>query len=110
MKATVFNEQRASARKVLKVKAKIVPDGMAPLMARTVDIAASGMCLAVPEPCKPGTHVMVSFDLFYDGKSTPINVRSKISYCILSGDDFKVGLQFLNLDLGGMTMLAKFLR
>jgi len=106
----VYNEQRTAARKVLKVKAKLTMDGMAPVPVRTMDIAAGGMSLAVAEPFKPGATCMLSFALFYEGKATPINVRSKVTYCILSGGEFKLGLQFLNLDMGAMTTLAKFLR
>jgi hypothetical protein len=106
----VFNEQRTSARKVLKVKAKLVVDGRAPVPARTADISSAGMSVTVAEPYPPGAMCLISFDLFYDGKVTPINVRSKIAYCILSGDEFKVGLNFQNVDLGAMTSLSKFLR
>ena len=106
----MLNEQRTSARKVLKVKAKLVIDGRAPVAARTNDIAASGMSITVTEPYPAGSVGLLSFDLFFEGKNTPINVRSKVVYCILSSGEFKVGLQFLNLDLGAMSTLAKFLR
>ncbi len=106
----MYNEQRASARKVLKVKAKLVIDGGVAVTVRTNDIAANGMSLTVPEPCRPGTTGLISFDLFYEGKVSAIHVRSKVAYCILSGNEFKLGVSFLNLDLGAMTTLAKFLR
>jgi c-di-GMP-binding flagellar brake protein YcgR len=106
----VHNEQRTSARKILKTKAKLVIDGMPPMAARTADISAAGMSITVAEPCKAGMMCLVSFDLLHEGKATAINVRSKVAYCILSGDQFKVGLAFQNLDMGAMTMLAKFLR
>ena len=85
-------------------------DGCAPVTVRTNDIAASGMSLTVAEPCRTGATGLVSFDLFYEGKVSSINVRSKVAYCILSGNEFKLGVSFLNLDLGAMTTLAKFLR
>jgi hypothetical protein len=50
------------------------------------------------------------FDLLVDGNIVPINTRAKASHCILSHGEFKVGFQFLNLDLGAMTALARFLR
>lgn len=79
-------------------------------MARTVDISSAGMSLTVDEPCKSGLTCSIDFDLYYDGKSTPINIRAKLAYCILSGNEFKVGLTFQNFDLSAMTLLAKFLR
>ena len=106
----MFNEKRTSARKVLKVKAKLVIDGCAPVTVRTNDIAASGMNLTVDEPYRTGATGLVSFDLFFEGKVSAISVRAKVVHCILSGNEFKLGVSFLNLDLGAMTTLAKFLR
>lgn len=106
----MFNEQRQSQRKVLKVKALLAPEGADPLTVRTVDIGSSGMCVSSPDPMTLGTTTQVRFDLLVEGKPHAIQVRSKVTYCILSGSEFKVGLQFLNLDLSSMTMLAKFLR
>ena len=103
------NEQRQEQRKVFKTKAMLTAGG-ARLAARTLDICSSGMCVTVAEPMKPGTPADVAFDLFHDGKITPIQARAKVSYCILSSGDFKVGMQFVNLDLSAMTTLAKFLR
>jgi hypothetical protein len=39
-----------------------------------------------------------------------IQTRSKALYCVFSNGEYKVGFQFLNLDLGAMTVLARFLR
>ena len=106
----MFNEQRQTQRKVLKVKALIALDGGASLTVRTVDISSSGMCVSTAEPVTLGANCQVRFDLLVDGKPSAIQVRSRVSYCILSGNEFKVGLQFVNLDLASMTALARFLR
>lgn len=94
----------------MKVKAKLAIDGQPPVPARTIDISSAGMSVTVAEPCKAGLMSSISFDLFFDGKVTPILIRAKIAYCILGGNEFKVGLTFQNLDLSAMTVLAKFLR
>lgn len=104
-----MNEQRQEQRKLLKTRAAVVVDG-APRKGRTLDICASGMCVIVPDPIKTGTAAQVAFELFHDGKNTPIEVRAKVSYCILSSGEFKVGMQFVDVDLGAMSTLAKFLR
>ena len=106
----MFNEQRQTARRVLKVRAVIVPGGCEPLVARTLDVSGSGMCVSVSAPMELGGICHLHFDLLNDGKSHTIHVTAKVSYCILSGDEFKVGFQFINLDLASMTALAKFLR
>ena len=106
----VFNEQRQAQRKVVKVKALVAPEGGAMVVARTVDISASGMCVSVADPLTLGVSAQLRFDLLVDGKPHTIQVKSKVKYCILSGSEFKVGFTFLNLDLSSMTTLAKFLR
>ena len=94
----------------MKVKAKLVIDGLPPAAVRTVDISSAGMSVAVEEPCRTGVMCTISFDLLLDGKPTPINARSKVAYCILSGGQFKVGLAFQNLDMGASSAISKFLR
>ena len=45
-----------------------------------------------------------------DGKLVTISARAKVMYCIISNNEFKVGFQFLNLELTAMTALARFMR
>jgi hypothetical protein len=106
----VFNEQRTSPRKILKTRAVVTFDGAAPLVARTVDVGSNGMCLSYSQPMPAGLECELSFDLFLDGKVSTVKTRSKALYCIFSSGDYKIGFQFLNLELAAMTMLAKFLR
>lgn len=88
----------------------LAPEGGAPLLGRTTDISASGVSLTVPHPVPSGQTVQVRFDMLVEGAVVPVNTRGKTLYCILSGGEFKVGLQFLSLELGMMTALARFLR
>lgn len=88
----------------------LAPEGGAPLLGRTTDISASGVSLTVPHPVPSGQTVQVRFDMLVEGAVVPVNTRGKTLYCILSGGEFKVGLQFLSLELGMMTALSRFLR
>jgi hypothetical protein len=103
-------EQRKSARKVLKTKAMLVMEGAGAVAGRTTDLGANGVSISVPDPLAVGQTGQVSFDIFVDGKLTTISARSKALYCIYSNGEFKVGFQFLNLELAAMTALARFLR
>ncbi|HJV03517.1 MAG TPA: PilZ domain-containing protein [Burkholderiaceae bacterium] len=103
-------EQRSSARKIMRAKAVVVMDGMPPQPARTLDIGASGMSLTFEHKLAVGHLGSVSFELFLDGKAQIITCRSKVSYCIFSGDHFKIGYQFVNLDPGALNAITKFLR
>lgn len=106
----MFNEQKQSQRKVLKVKALIAAEGQAPASARTVDIGMNGMAVMAVDPIPVGANVQLRFDLFVDGALAPVEVRGKANYCILSHGDFKIGLTFVNLGLPAMTTLGKYLR
>ena len=88
----------------------LAAEGGAAVLGRTSDISASGISLTVPHPVPAGQTVQVRFDMLVDGAVVPVNTRGKTLYCILSSGEFKVGLQFLSLELGVMTALARFLR
>ncbi len=84
-------------------------EGIAPQPARTLDVGSDGVCLVLANPLHPGTVATVRFEIFHDGKATPVTARSKVTYCILGHDGFKVGFQFVNLELSAMAALSKFL-
>lgn len=107
---SVFNEQRKSLRKVLKTRALVVFDGATPVMARTADVGSNGICLTHAQPMPTGADCTLSFELFLDGKQSMVKTRSRTMYCIFSNGAYKIGFQFLNLDLAAMTLLAKFMR
>ena len=88
----------------------IAPQGGEALVARTVDISTHGMCISVADPLRIGLQAQLRFDLLMDGKPHTIHVNAKVTYCILSGSEFKVGFQFMQVELAVMTSLTKFLR
>ncbi|MGJ7915433.1 PilZ domain-containing protein [Massilia sp. LXY-6] len=105
-----MTDQRQSARKIVKVRAVIAMEGMAPMPGRTSDVGSNGVSITVEHPLQLGQTGHVGFDLLVEGKLTPIAARAKVIYCIFSAGEFKAGFQFLNLDLNAMTQLSRFLR
>jgi hypothetical protein len=105
-----MTELRQSGRKIVKVKAVVAMEGQAPVPARTADVGANGVSVAVQNPLPVGMVAQVGFDLLVEGRLTPISARAKVVYCIFSGGEFKAGFQFLNLELSAMTQLSRFLR
>ena len=105
----VHNEQRISKRKVLKVKALVTMEGAETVMARTIDVGGEGVCVVVPHVLKTGATGMVRFEIFHDGKVTPISARSRVQYCILSNGEYKTGFKFVNLELSAMASLSRYL-
>jgi hypothetical protein len=105
----VRSDQRNTSRKILKVKALLSVGGSEPQVARTLDVGADGVCLVLDAPLPAGTVADVYFELFHEGQLRPITARSKVQYCILSNAGFKVGFQFVNLELSSMTILSKYM-
>ena len=106
----VLNEQRKSPRRVVKAKAVLAIEGMAPMQARTIDVAANGVAVACAHHVPVGAVGKLSFDLYFDGKTTPIKALARALYCIISNGEYKIGFQFVSVDLTSLTMLSKFLR
>jgi len=106
----VQQDQRQAARKVVRTRIALAMDGHAPVMGKTTDVGANGVSVSLPDPLPAGLAGQVGFDLLVDGAFVPIQARAKVMYCIFSGGEFKVGFQFLNLELAAVTALARFTR
>ncbi|WP_229424952.1 MULTISPECIES: PilZ domain-containing protein [unclassified Massilia] len=94
----------------MKTRAMVAAEGAAPVMGRTSDLNEGGVSISLPGPMAAGQTAQVRFDLLVEGQLVPINTRARVQYCILSGGDFKIGFQFVNLDMGATTALSRFLR
>ena len=103
-------DQRSVASKIVRAKAVVAMDGMPPEQGRTIDLSASGMSLNFEHKLAVGHMGQVTFELFLDGKGQLVSCRSKVSYCIFSGDHFKIGFQFLGPDAATAAIIGKFLR
>ena len=106
----MHQDQRKTPRKVYRTKAVVVMDGQAPVIGKTFDVGASGVSINVTDPLAVGQGGQLAFDLLVDGACVTINARARVSYCIFSSGEFKVGFQFLSPDLAAVTMLARFMR
>lgn len=105
----MYNEQRASNRKVLKVKALLTMEGGETVMARTIDVGGDGLGLASDKAVPQGAIGMVRFELFHGGKVQSIAIKAKVQYCILSNGEYKVGFRFVNLELSAMAAISRYL-
>lgn len=85
-------------------------DGMPPLQGRTIDLTANGLSLTFDHKLATGDIGMVSFELFVEGRAQILTCRSRVNYCIFSGDHFKIGFTFMNPDLATQATINKFLR
>jgi len=106
----VFQDQRKSPRKVVRTKVMLAMDGQAPVLGKTCDVGASGVSVSVADPLAIGQGGQLAFDLLVDGSFVNINTRAKVTYCIFSSGEFKIGFQFVSPDLAAVTALARFTR
>ncbi len=103
-------EQRQSVRKVLRVKAALQIDGGEAMLVKTMDVGTSGVGVSCPQQLAAGQTGHIAFEMYFNGKTHAIGSRVKVMYCIYSSSDgFKVGLQFLNLDLVGAGAITRFM-
>lgn len=98
------------ARKIVRAKAVVVMDGMPPQQGRTLDISSTGLSLTFDHKLAVGHLGQLTFELFMDGKGQLVSSRAKVNYCIFSGDQFKIGFTFINVDSATSSVINKFLR
>lgn len=106
----VLVDQRQGARKILRVRAMVVIDGAAPIAARTFDLGLAGMSVTAGTRVEPGQGGQVVFEMLVDGKPQIITCRARVSHCIFSGDEFKVGFVFQPLTPEASSAIARFVR
>ena len=103
-------DQRHNERKVMRTRALLRMDGIDQFLVRTTDISTTGMAIACPHPFQTGQAGQIAFEMFFNGKNNQIAVRIKVMYCIYnSHDGFKVGLQFVNLDMSNAAIISKYM-
>ena len=103
-------DQRQGVRNILRVRAMVVIDGAAPIAARTFDLGLAGMSVTTGNRVETGHAGQVVFEMLVDGKPQIITCRAKVSHCIFSGDEFKVGFVFQPLTPEAINAITKFVR
>ena len=106
----IVEEQRKSERKIVKVKALVKLDGGDAVMGRTFDLGTSGVGVLLDVPMKTGVQARVSVGLLVNGVVTPMHTQARVQYCIFSNGDYRIGMQFLQLEAATAVMLARYLR
>lgn len=103
-------DQRQGVRKIIRVRAMVVIDGGAPIAARTFDLGLAGMSVTTGTRVETGHAGQVVFEMLVDGKPQIITCRAKVSHCIFSGDEFKVGFVFQPLSPEATSAITRFVK
>jgi c-di-GMP-binding flagellar brake protein YcgR len=103
-------EQRKAERKLVKAKVMVKLEGGETIMGRTFDLGTSGVGVLLDVPLKIALQVRISVGLLINDAVIPMHSQARVQYCIFSSGEYRMGLQFLQIDAAMATMLAKFLR
>lgn len=88
----------------------VAMDGMPPYQGRTIDISPQGLSLQFDHKLQPGQTGQMMYEIFIDGKAQVLTCHCKVSHCIFSGDQFKIGFLFVNPDASVTAAIAKYMR
>ena len=87
-----------------------VMDGGEPRPARTLDLGAGGISITCDYRLDIGVSGQVVWEMLVNGKPQVMVVRSKVTNCILSNNQFKIGLAFSSPDNEMQNAINKFMR
>lgn len=79
-------------------------------MGRTVDISISGICIMLDTPLATGESCVIAFEAPVKGAIRKVMVSAKAVYSICSGDGFRIGLQFVQLDAASTSIINDIVR
>lgn len=79
-------------------------------MGRTFDLGSSGVGVLLDLPLKVGVNARVSIGLLINGVVSPVHTQARVQYCIFSNGEYRLGFQFMQLEMVTVTLLGRFLR
>jgi c-di-GMP-binding flagellar brake protein YcgR len=91
-------EFRKYPRTVLSQSAKLLVQGSAPSVCRTLDVSSGGISAMVSENIDIGSCCLLSMETRIDSRLRKINIWGKIVYCAAEGDAYRVGIQYREYD------------
>lgn len=104
-------DMRASIRRVVSLKARVLLPGGKMMDGRTHDLSTGGVGLLLRAPLAPQSAVQVAVQLpkpKMPGQYEVITGSGKVVFQVLKGDDYQIGVQWLSLDSKVLTLLQAF--
>jgi hypothetical protein len=89
---------RKTPRTAFTQSAKLLVQGSAPSLCRTLDVSSGGISAMVSENIDIGSCCLLSMETRIDSRIRKINVWGKIVYCDAEGGAFRVGIQYREYD------------
>lgn len=103
-------ERRHAHRKVLRVRAQIVPDGDEPLGVHTIDLSHEGVSITSSKPLNVGQECSVELGISIPKLAQPPGLRAGVRYCAqLSAGQYRIGMKFTWVSIEAAELLAAVL-
>jgi c-di-GMP-binding flagellar brake protein YcgR len=106
-------ERRVQMRKPLRTRVVLTMADAPPVVARCIDISASGMGLVADVSLRGASTCQLAFVIrFNDGSTYTAEVSARIAYCVLGNDmkGFKIGAQFSGLSERASAAVQRYLK
>jgi c-di-GMP-binding flagellar brake protein YcgR len=104
-------DMRATVRKVVSLKARVLLANGTMIEGRTHDLSEGGVGLLLRQPLAPQSMVQVAVQLPQPktpGQYDVITGSGKVVFQVLKGDDYQIGVQWLSLDSKVLILLQDF--
>ena len=103
-------ERRVFPRAALHVRVTLTTKEAVSVDARSKDVSIGGLCVMSSRSLPDGVDVIVKFELPLRGKFQKMALPARIVNSVLTGDGYRIGLQFVELDENNSQTIQAFVR
>jgi hypothetical protein len=103
-------ERRLAPREVMRVRARISPEGLPPLDVHTVDLSSHGLAITSTQPLNLDQECNVELGISVPEIAHPPALRASVRYCArLREDQFRIGMKFTAVSVEAAELLVAVL-
>jgi c-di-GMP-binding flagellar brake protein YcgR len=104
------SDRRTSARKVMRVQARISIPGDAPLDVHTVDLSFGGVSITSSQPLNEGLECSVELGISAPDIAPTPALRARVQYCgRLRDGQYRIGLKFSSVSIEAAELMVAVL-
>jgi c-di-GMP-binding flagellar brake protein YcgR len=104
-------ENRASVRKLVSLKVRVLMPSGKMMEGRTQDVSTGGVGLVLADPLTPQSQVQIALQLprpKVPGQYDVITGPGKVVFQVMRGANYQIGVQWLSLDGKTLALLQSF--
>jgi hypothetical protein len=103
-------ERREKRREVIRVRARVSPEGDAPLDVHTVDLSSHGLAITSARPLNVEQVCDVELGISVPEIARPPALRASVRYCAkLREDRFRIGMKFTDVSVEAAELIVAVL-